>query len=210
MLKEKSPAAQLVEQEIQRFGPMTFAQFVDLALYHPRYGAYNQKAPLQGRSGDYFTSLQVSDLFPRVVAEVLIQMRQALGTEQFSLVELGPGRGAFLTGVLQALEQKGEAKGFRFWAVERSATARENLYRTLSRFRKSEVVSSLDEIEASLPLEGCVFSNEFFDALPFHRLRYHAAGWKEIYVSSENGELREEEGALSDPNWVSDYRLSDI
>ena len=40
--QQKTPATLLVEQEIQRQGPMNFEVFTSLALYHPRYGYYNQ------------------------------------------------------------------------------------------------------------------------------------------------------------------------
>ena len=92
--------------------------------------------------------------------------------------------------MIQALEEKKEKlKGMKIWAVEASRVAREKLIRRLSRFPKCQVVSSLDDIEAPGGLEGCFFSNEFFDALPFRRLRYSSAGWKEIYVSLVDGDV---------------------
>ena len=65
-MKKKTPGALLVEQEIERYGPMNFEKFTSLALYHPRYGYYQKPVSPRGRGGDYFTSLQVSSLFPSV------------------------------------------------------------------------------------------------------------------------------------------------
>ena len=65
----------LIRQEIERAGPMRFDRFVDIALYHPVHGYYGRGGPVRGRSGDYFTSMQVSNLFPRIFAEVLKGMR---------------------------------------------------------------------------------------------------------------------------------------
>ena len=51
-----------------------------------------------------------------------------------------------------------------------------------------------------------IFSNEFFDALPFHRLRRGSSGWEEIYVSLSGGELEETTKPLSNSelaNWTS-------
>src|SRR5262245_40302319 len=134
---------ELIRQEIDRTGPINFARFVELALYHPKYGYYYQTAPRRGKAGDYFTSLQVSDLFPRIFANVIRQLRDALGTDSVSLIEVGAGDGEFLEGVLKNVE----SNSLRVWAVERSASARDKLHKRLSRFPKCEVVSSFDDIE---------------------------------------------------------------
>ena len=197
--REKEPALALVRQEIERHGPMTFDRFVDLALYHPAHGYYSRRAPQRGREGDYFTSMQVGGLLPGIFADALSAMREALGPEQFSLVEIGAGGGEFLEALLEAMAP-GDRKGLRVWAVERSASAREKIWRRLSRFPRCDAVASIDDIEWAGTLEGCVFSNEFFDALPFHRLKKVAGQWREIYAGLENGALVEIDGALSRPD----------
>ena len=207
--REKEPALALVRQQIERLGPMTFERFVDLALYHPTYGYYSRTAPQRGRAGDYFTSMQVGGLLPEIFADALRAMREALGPEQFSLIEIGAGGGEFLESLLAALSPD-DRKGLRVWAVERSRSARENIWRRLSRFARCEAVASLDEIDWMGGLEGCVFSNEFFDALPFHRLRRRGAGWNEIYVGLENGALVELELDLSRPDLARSCGLDNV
>lgn len=192
------PAETLIRQEIELGGPLRFDRFVDVALYHPVHGYYNRGGARRGRGGDYFTSMQVSDLFPRIFAEVVKSMREAMGADQFCLIELGSGGGEFLEGVLKALTDR-ERKGLRVWAVERSRPAREHLWRRLSRFGKCEAVASIDDIEWMGALEGCVFSNEFFDALPFRRLRRSASGWNEIFIGLVEGALKDIELPLADP-----------
>jgi len=194
-----SRAAQLIEQEIERFGPMSFARFVELALYHPMYGYYNRKASPRGRSGDYFTAGQVSDLFPEIVAEAVAAMMTTMESEQFSIIEVGAGFGEILEGILISLKEKGFNQGVKVWAVEKSGPARDELWRKLSRFPKCEIISSLDEIEMVGGVEGLIFSNELFDALPFHRHRFYGSGWKEIFINLKGGKLVEEELLLSDP-----------
>ncbi len=191
-----SSAEDLIRQEIERRGPMDFATFVDLALYHPTYGYYNQPSPRRGRAGDYFTSLQVGDIFPRIFADAILQMKETLGAEQFALIEVGAGNGEFLEGVLKSLaekraESKSSAGGFRVWAVERSRPARDLLYKKLSRFPRCEVVASMDDIDWMGTLEGCIFSNEFFDALPFERWRKNGKEWSDVRVDVKDGQLLE-------------------
>lgn len=190
-------AEELIRQQIQIEGPMSFRRFMELALYHPYHGYYNQSSPRRGRSGDYFTSLQVSSLFPQIMAESFLQMWEMLGSEQFVLIEVGSGDGEFLEGVLKIFAQKKKLKGLRVWAVEQSRPARDHLWRKLSRFPRCQVVSSMDQIDWMGGMEGCIFSNELFDALPFHRLRRRSTGWQEVLIDLENGTLVEKEGLLT-------------
>jgi SAM-dependent MidA family methyltransferase len=195
----KTDAALLIEQEVRLRGPMTFARFVEIALYHPRYGYYNRRAPQRGRAGDYFTAPQVGGLFARIFADLVLQMKESVGSDQFALIETGAGDGEFLHGVLTSLEARKQLKGLRVFAVERGRPAREKLWKMFSRFPKCQVVGSLEEIEVVGGVEGCFFSNELFDALPFHRLRLRKGAWQEIYVDVKDNALVETEGALTVP-----------
>lgn len=187
----------MIHQEINLRGPLTFADFVDIVLYHPKYGYYNQTGPRRGRSGDYFTSLQVSPLFAEILADAILEMQETLGTEQFSLIELGSGDGELLENILRVFKEKKMQGRFRVWAVERSIPARDNLWKRLSRFPRCEIVSTLDEIEWMGGLEGCVLSNEWVDALSFHRLRRVGGAWREIYVTHDENQFKEMTGPLS-------------
>ena len=184
-------AEELIRQEIERTGPLPFSKFVDLALYHPLYGYYNRRAPQRGASGDYFTSLQVSSLFPAVFARLFSSMKETLGSDQFSLIEVGCGDGEFLEGVLNELNAQKLSRGFRVWAVERSRPARDRLVKRLSRFDRCEVVESLGHVEWMGTLEGCIFSNEFFDATPFDRYTVQDGQWVETVVEIKNQQLVE-------------------
>jgi SAM-dependent MidA family methyltransferase len=182
---------QLIRQEIERTGPLPFSKFVEIALYHPLYGYYNRAAPQRGLGGDYFTSMQVSNLFPAVFARVFASMKETLGSEQFSLIEVGCGDGEFLESVLKEMTAQKQTRGLRVWAVERSRSARDRLMKRLSRFDKCEVVESLDQIEWMGTLEGCIFSNEFFDAVPFNTYVAQAGQWMEALVDVKDGALGE-------------------
>src|SRR5581483_4019813 len=184
-------AEELIRQEIERTGPLSFSKFVEIALYHPFYGYYNRRAPQRGASGDYFTSLQVSNVFPGIFARLFLSMKETLGCEQFSLIEMGCGDGEFLEGVLTELGDQKMSRGFRVWAVERSRSARDRLIKRLSRFDRCEVIESLDHVEWMGTLEGCIFSNEFFDATPFDRYQVQNGQWIETVVNVKEGRLIE-------------------
>lgn len=188
-----------VIDEVRRRGRVTFAEFMDWALYHPRHGYYAAGPGRLGRGGDFFTSVQVGGLFGRLLAESFIEMWDHLGSGKLTLVELGASDGALAEQVMRALEAKGRAKGVSLHLVEKSRASREAAKRRLARYPKVHVWEDLDSFEHTAGVEGVVYSNEFFDALPVHRLRRESGEIRELYVVVRDGHLAEEAGPLSSP-----------
>jgi SAM-dependent MidA family methyltransferase len=89
-----SNAVQTIADEIRQRGVIPFARFMELALYCPLCGYYEQEADKIGRCGDYFTSVSVGSLFGELLAF------------QFAawLAELGVGAGACERGDFQIVE----------------------------------------------------------------------------------------------------------
>jgi len=68
---------------------------MELALYHPELGYYRRRDhdPF-GKHGDFYTASQVQPVFGRVIAREIRNLRDRMGSpEDFTVVELGPGRG---------------------------------------------------------------------------------------------------------------------
>jgi SAM-dependent MidA family methyltransferase len=76
----------LIEDEIERTGPMRFSRFMELCLYHPEHGYY-RRDPF-GRQGDFFTAEQIQPVFGRLIAAYV----RRIAPEARTLVELGAGR----------------------------------------------------------------------------------------------------------------------
>lgn len=191
---------ELIKQEIKMRGPLTFHDFMQMSLYHPTYGYYSQNKTRRGKKGDYFTSAQVSPLFAEIFAEAFIELRKSIGSYQCSIIEMGSGGGEFLESVMEYIKRKDSIKGWKVWAVETSRASRDQIWRRISRFPKSEVVASLDDIDWVGSLEGIIFSNEFFDALPFHRLKFIDGKFLEIFVDMKGDAFVETAGPLSRPD----------
>jgi SAM-dependent MidA family methyltransferase len=77
-------------------GRITFARFMELALYHPQHGYYTSGKARLGRHGDYFTSVSVGPLFGRILA------RQFLEWQAPEVIEFGGQRGQLREDVLAA------------------------------------------------------------------------------------------------------------
>ena len=59
----------LIAERIRQRGPITVAEFMDLALYAPEVGYYARAARQSGRAGDFFTSVDVGPVFGALLAE---------------------------------------------------------------------------------------------------------------------------------------------
>ena len=156
-----------IRREIEQRGPIPFDRFMELALYHPQSGYYCRARDPFGVAGDYFTNAQLQPVFGRLIALQICRWREEAAVEDFTVVELGAGRGETARVVRQSLS------GIRYVEVERQ--------------------------RGELPprVQGVVFSNEFFDALPVHVALWSAGRWRERYVGANGQRFCWVEGELS-------------
>jgi SAM-dependent MidA family methyltransferase len=179
----------LVER-IARTGPITFAEFMEAALYDPEEGFYAR--PPIGERGHFVTSPHVSPAFGDLLARQVAECWELLGRPgTFTLLEMGAGDGTLAEQILQAVRVIPELTGaIRYVAVERSAGAREAL-----RHRGVEVHADLRSVE---PITGCVLANELLDNVPFRRVRRRGDQVLEVTVGAQDGELVEVERPAPD------------
>ena len=88
-----------IRQRILDSGPITFAEFMEAALYSPAGGYYTRLAasPVSAQSGgppDYFTSPMAHPAFGALISVQLRDMWQRMAMpDNFTVVEVGPGDG---------------------------------------------------------------------------------------------------------------------
>ena len=78
---------------IHKRAKITFADYMDFALYHSGHGYYASGKEKIGKRGDYYTSSDVHSVFGELIARQLEQMWQLLGSNRFTVVEIGAGKG---------------------------------------------------------------------------------------------------------------------
>src|SRR5947207_7562364 len=69
---------QLIIERIHKEGPLTFAEYMRMALYEPPYGYYVSGSARMGWEGDYYTSTDVSTFFAHCLARHLYQWWQKI------------------------------------------------------------------------------------------------------------------------------------
>src|SRR2546430_12451041 len=92
-----------IAARIRARGPMTFADFMETALFDPEDGYYTTRASL-GFEGDYVTSADLGPAFGRSLARGIADLWVVMGKPpSWDLVEAGAGRGVLMRGPLGAL-----------------------------------------------------------------------------------------------------------
>lgn len=174
-------------KRIEEKGGITFSEFMEIALYHPRYGYYTSHYEKVGKDGDFITSPEVHPFFGKALGVQILEMWEIMGKEGVTVVELGGGRGSLARQIVSFLKDRPEA----YKAID---------YKLIEKVPQSE---GLEGVEWCRDLEGIddgrpwiVISNEFFDALPFHRIRIVKGRPVEVYVGYK-GSFYEFLGPLS-------------
>lgn len=178
-----------IRRRIRERGRITFAEFAEVALYHPHGGYYTQ-AP----RNDYFTSPQVHPAFGALLARFAHRVWARLEyPSRFDVIELGSGNGQLAQDFASYSKELCEdfQSALRYLAVDRS------------RLRTPEAGAGIDRlISTGVPLRnvnGLILSNELVDAFPVHRFEMNAGAVQEIFVTMHGEDIQESLGKPSTP-----------
>ncbi|QJC27514.1 hypothetical protein ANPL_02165 [Anaplasma platys] len=158
-------------------------KFIGEALYNKSQGYYMTRAVF-GRSGDFITAPEISQLFGEIVAVWLLQYLESVKiSEKFALVELGPGRGTMMADIMRVMEKFPEYyKLIEVYLVEVSPLLRAAQHNVLAEHAKKGKVFWHDNISELPHCPTIIVANEFFDALPLKQFVLVNGGWRENYV----------------------------
>jgi SAM-dependent MidA family methyltransferase len=197
---------ELIADRIATSGPISFAEFMELSLYHPELGYYARAARKTGRAGDFFTSVDVGPIFGEMLARQLAEMWRIMGSDPrtgtgvrpqyFDLVEAGAGDGRLSRDILDAAQRTDpdfySAIGLSL--VERSAAARAAQPATLG---PHAAISKYTGAAVPEHIRGAIVANELLDALPNHSVVMTENGLREVFVDVRNAAFVER---LEDPS----------
>lgn len=180
---------EIIEAEIRKAGAITFARFMELALYHPRLGYYERGFKQTGRQGDFYTSVSVGALYGEFLGFDFAQRLGAMNG-QVSVVEAGAHDGQLALDLLNYLSQfqRGLFDRLEYVIIEPSIARAEKQSATLA--GHSGKVRWAKSWREAGEFRGICFSNELLDAMPVHIFRWDAAQhrWLEWGVTSADVE----------------------
>lgn len=176
-----------VREEIARSGGwISFARFMQIALYEPGLGYYSAGARKLGAAGDFVTAPEVAPVFSRCLAVQCEELLRSLGGGD--VLELGAGSGVMAAELLGELARR-DCLPERYWILDVSADLRERQRATLA----AVVPHLLDRVEwlDRLPEDftGIMVANEVLDALPVDRFVVRGGAVNALGVTSQLGRL---------------------
>jgi SAM-dependent MidA family methyltransferase len=202
-LREDPVLAERIRDEIRQDGPMSFARFMELALYDPDGGYYRSAEARPGRGGDFLTAPELHPIFGEMIARAVTQVWDALGRpEPFVVQEHGAGDGALALPMLSGLPS-----AIRYHPVDVDPRRIEALTSRLNGAGLEGRLAPTDPPE----FDGLVIANEVLDALAVHRVRQRGDQLRELAVDVDaEGALVEVEVEATTPALVERLDSEDV
>lgn len=178
----------IISQEIAAHdGSIPFSRFMELALYHPRYGYYMSSERRPGRGGDFITSPEASPLFGHALARQMVEFWERLGRPgHWTIREYGAGIGGLAYDILAGIDRESAAAfdAVTYRLAELNSAMRNEAMESMHQVGLVDKVLAEDP-DADLPaIEGVVLANEVADAFPAIRIYREGSGWREAHVAS--------------------------
>lgn len=165
-------------------GRISFAKFMELALYEPKLGYYNNAFPKFGKGGDFVTAPTASPLFAKTIGQQLTQLFQN-GVKN-NILEIGAGNGQLMLDILR--EQAHNIA--KYYIVELSLILAEQQKSRLKQHLPHlvEKVVWLDRLPVAF--DGVVLANEVLDAAPCEQVVWRNGSLLSRYVKYANNEFQ--------------------
>lgn len=165
---------------------ISYADYIELALYHSEYGYYMKDKEKIGPGGDFITTSNVSDIYGRTISRWFHQMAGKYKLP-FQVCEIGGGNGRFAKAFLDEWNLIADEE-IHYYIFETSPYHRKLQQEQIVLSEQIRQIDSWDEI---YPFCGLIFSNELFDALPVHVVEKVQDQLTEIMVTVKDGKLAE-------------------
>ncbi|MHA7840282.1 MAG: class I SAM-dependent methyltransferase [Gammaproteobacteria bacterium] len=155
----------------QAGGLISFATFMEQALYGTGVGFYTSGHPILGEQGHFTTASELSPLYAQCFAQQADSLLQTYAAP--TILELGPGSGTFAAHMLLALEALDSLpeKYLLMDISERLRQQQQHTLRTISPHLMERVQWITDF--PTTPFSGLILGHEVIDALPVHLFTYH-------------------------------------
>jgi len=166
---------------------LSFAAFMELALYAPGLGYYSAGSQKFGQAGDFVTAAEISPLFSHCLGrywqQLLVEFQQA------DILEVGGGSGRMCCDLLKFLEHS-KALPQRYFILDLSADLKARQRELLARECPGLLprVQWIDKFPQSF--KGLILANELLDAMPVQCFSWQAAKLMEWGVSLSEGQLQ--------------------
>ena len=177
--------------------PLSVSAFMQIALSHPELGYYSRHQAI-GKSGDFITAPEVSQLFGEMLAGLLTHIWQLYGKPESCLFEAGPGRGTLLADCDRTYETLAPDMARQDWYLLEASPAFQKQQKAALPHRNITHIKDLSALPKQ-PVFG--IANEFFDALGVDQAIYTGAAWHHRLIEYQSDAFQ---FSIGDPLSVED------
>lgn len=186
-----------IKSLIQIKGHLSIAEFMQEALFNPKYGYY-QKAQPFGKEGDFITAPEISQVFGELIGLYFLNL-SATSKNKIALVEMGAGKGTLMYDLLWGIKKLADKK---------VAIAQDFLQRTsfhiveISPVLQAQQQQKLHDFHITWHKDFAQFvhhikdeqiyfvANELFDCFPINQFVKTTDGWCEKVLSLKDEKLQ--------------------
>jgi len=178
----------LIAKKIAQNGPLSFSDYMQLALYHPTLGYYSNGSQKFGEHGDFITAPEISPLFGQCIAAQIAPILAELN--HADILEFGAGSGQLAVDILLALLEANQLPQ-HYYILELSAE--------LQNRQREKIIGQVPQMQDKviwlerLPenFQGVVIANEVLDAMPVERFCFQNDAYWEYAVDYAESEFKE-------------------
>lgn len=194
-LKISQTLQNLIITKIKTQGPMSFAEYMELALYHPKLGYYSGECQKFGVGGDFITAPEISPLFSWCLARQCQEVLDHLNGGD--ILELGAGSGQMAVDILRALKAE-NALPNHYYILEKSPYLKKVQQQKLTKHCPEMLpkIHWLEEketgkiaLESDSEFKGILIANEVLDAMPVHYFQLKENILYELNVDTDEENL---------------------
>lgn len=173
---------------------ITYSEYMEAALYTPEIGYYMKPGSKIGKSGDFYTSSNVYNVFGlclgRWTAKVIREAKLTPG-----ILEIGGGTGKLAFDLLSSLRKTDSElfKQLTYTIIDSSPFHQSEQKKRLADFTNVIFLEKLPE-----EFKGIIVTNELFDALPVHVIEKRQGVLYELFIQEQDGGFCETLERLSD------------
>lgn len=181
------PVPEIIIDTIRHQGPLSFRDFMEMALYYPEEGYYASACNKLGMDGDFYTSPYLTRLFGDMLAGQLEEMWHNMGCGPFTIVEYGAGTGLLCRDILVRLRENRELfHSLQYVIIEKSGPMRRRERELLAAEGFLHKLRWENSIDVVAPVHGCILSNELVDNFAVHQVVMEHE-LMEVFVGYDNG-----------------------
>lgn len=178
---------------------ISFAEFMELCLYHPKWGYYQVPVQKLGKDGDFYTSAGIGSIMGEITARYFLQYAKSsyAHASSFHYIEWGGGNGKWARDMLDTIAELSpdHYEKLRWTAIEGSPFHRKRMAESLAAHTAKVTIIDAKDWESHLAAARSerpgevqfVFGNEFLDAFPVHRIGKTSEAIEEIGVGWDEG-----------------------